>query len=194
MTYEGLPPASVRYLAALAANNHRDWFKAHTADYAAHWLAAEPDLVAAQSARCAAPDGNRQSLCPSGADPVPIRGDTMRLRWVAGHFGRLTRRETNPAIQGIPLKPFLFLAEFPTAGVAPTLFPYGPSPREVRTINLPLAGRSDGPSAHVPCGLCGRSETKGSTATPNACDVLRLLAGLDTRQIRQRLPALGLAL
>ena len=54
MIYAGLPPASVRYLAALAAHNDRDWFEAHRADYAAHWLGAGLDLVAALSAPCAA--------------------------------------------------------------------------------------------------------------------------------------------
>ena len=58
-------------------------------------------------------------------------------------------------------------------------------------IDLPLAGRSDGPLATGFRGRGGRSGATGSHTTPNACYVLRLLAGFDTCQIRQRLPALG---
>lgn len=49
MGYEGLPQETVRFLAGLEANNTRDWFEAHRADYERFWLAAGLDLAAALS-------------------------------------------------------------------------------------------------------------------------------------------------
>ena len=54
MTYGGLPRDTIGYLRGLAAHNDRDWFEGHRADYAAHWLGAGLDLVAALSGPCAA--------------------------------------------------------------------------------------------------------------------------------------------
>jgi uncharacterized protein (TIGR02453 family) len=49
MPYAGLPPATIPYLAALEANNSRDWFEAHRAQYQSDWLDAGLDLIAALS-------------------------------------------------------------------------------------------------------------------------------------------------
>ena len=73
-------------------------------------------------------------------------------------------------------------------------FPCGLRLREIGPINLPLAGRSDGPLAPGIQGRCERPGVTGCGATPNACCVLLLFAGFDTRQIRQRPPALRRAL
>lgn len=49
MGFQGLPPATFHFLAGLQANNNRDWFEAHRAEYDRDWLAAGLDLVAALS-------------------------------------------------------------------------------------------------------------------------------------------------
>ncbi len=49
MGYSGLPHATLGFLAGLEANNTRDWFEAHRAEYARDWLAAGLDLTAALS-------------------------------------------------------------------------------------------------------------------------------------------------
>lgn len=54
MTYPGLQHATFDYLRALAAQNTRDWFEAHRAEYEAHWLKAGLDLIAALGPDCAA--------------------------------------------------------------------------------------------------------------------------------------------
>ena len=77
--------------------------------------------------------------------------------------------------------------------------PASPFPA-IGPIDLPLAGRSDGslaPGFRVWCGRLGATPgiTRGSPVhsvrCPNARNARRFLAGFDTCQIRQRLPALG---
>jgi uncharacterized protein (TIGR02453 family) len=52
-SYPGLPRATPVYLRALAADNRKDWFDAHRADYERDWKAAGLDLVAALAPFCA---------------------------------------------------------------------------------------------------------------------------------------------
>lgn len=52
MGYAGVKPETFAYLGALAANNTRDWFEAHRAEYEAHWLGAGLDLIAALAPAC----------------------------------------------------------------------------------------------------------------------------------------------
>lgn len=47
MSYAGLPRETIQFLADLEAENNRDWFEAHRAEYQAYWLNAGLDLVAA---------------------------------------------------------------------------------------------------------------------------------------------------
>jgi uncharacterized protein (TIGR02453 family) len=54
MSYAGLPRTTTDFLAGLEANNSRDWFEAHRAEYERDWLGAGLDLVTALSAPCAA--------------------------------------------------------------------------------------------------------------------------------------------
>lgn len=54
MTYPGFPRATPAFLAGLAANNRKDWFDAHRADYERDWKAAGLDLAAALGPFCAA--------------------------------------------------------------------------------------------------------------------------------------------
>ncbi len=54
MGYAGLPRATISFLAGLEANNDRDWFEAHRADYERDWLGAGLDLITALSAPCQA--------------------------------------------------------------------------------------------------------------------------------------------
>ncbi|MBH1974239.1 MAG: DUF2461 family protein [Rhodobacteraceae bacterium] len=49
MSYAGLPRETTRFLAGLAAENNRDWFESHRAEYQAFWLNAGLDLIAALS-------------------------------------------------------------------------------------------------------------------------------------------------
>lgn len=49
MGFPGIPPATIGYLAGLEANNSRDWFEAHRAEYDHDWLAVGLDLAAALS-------------------------------------------------------------------------------------------------------------------------------------------------
>ena len=53
MGYPGLRPDTFNFLRGLAANNNRDWFEAHRAEYEADWLAAGNDLIAALGPFCA---------------------------------------------------------------------------------------------------------------------------------------------
>ena len=52
--YQGLPQGTRTFLAGLDANNSRDWFDAHQADYQTYWRDAGLDLIAALSGPCAA--------------------------------------------------------------------------------------------------------------------------------------------
>jgi uncharacterized protein (TIGR02453 family) len=54
MSYGGLPNETFTFLRELCANNDRDWFEAHRADYEAHWLKAGLDLIAALAPHCEA--------------------------------------------------------------------------------------------------------------------------------------------
>ena len=53
MTYPGLSPATLDFLAGLEIQNTRDWFTAHRAEYERDFLCAGLDLVAALSAPAA---------------------------------------------------------------------------------------------------------------------------------------------
>ena len=53
MGYSGLPRETFVFLGDLRANNSRDWFEAHRAEYEAHWLHAGLDLIAALAPLCA---------------------------------------------------------------------------------------------------------------------------------------------
>jgi hypothetical protein len=37
--FGGFPPETIRFLRELRANNRKEWFDAHRADYEAHWVA-----------------------------------------------------------------------------------------------------------------------------------------------------------
>jgi uncharacterized protein (TIGR02453 family) len=54
VSYAGLPRGTATFLAELEANNSRDWFDAHQADYHVFWRDAGLDLIAALSGPCAA--------------------------------------------------------------------------------------------------------------------------------------------
>ena len=45
--FGGFPPATTRFLGELRANNRKDWFDAHRADYEAHWVAPAKAFVVA---------------------------------------------------------------------------------------------------------------------------------------------------
>ena len=77
------------------------------------------------------------------------------------------------------------------SGIAPTPLALRLRLREIGPLNLPLAGRSDGPLAPGFHGRCVGPEAIAFSTTPNHRFALSLPAGFDTRQIRQRLPALG---
>ena len=49
MDFQGIPQATFDFLAGLEANNSRDWFEAHRADYDRGWLSVGLDLAAALS-------------------------------------------------------------------------------------------------------------------------------------------------
>lgn len=53
MAFSGLTRATFDFLRDLRANNDRDWFEDHRADYEAHWLKAGLDLIAALAPLCA---------------------------------------------------------------------------------------------------------------------------------------------
>jgi uncharacterized protein (TIGR02453 family) len=53
MGYPGLDRATFAYLGDLAANNDRDWFETHRAEYETYWLKAGLDLIAALGPFCA---------------------------------------------------------------------------------------------------------------------------------------------
>ena len=50
MAFSGMPHETVTFLRELQANNARDWFEAHRADYEAFWLKPGLDLAADLSA------------------------------------------------------------------------------------------------------------------------------------------------
>ncbi|MCP4807723.1 MAG: DUF2461 domain-containing protein [Proteobacteria bacterium] len=45
--FAGFPTKTITFLSELGANNDRDWFKAHRAEYEAHWVAPAKAMVAA---------------------------------------------------------------------------------------------------------------------------------------------------
>ena len=47
--FAGFSVETVRFLGKLAANNNREWFEAHRADYDAHWLEPAKEFVVAAS-------------------------------------------------------------------------------------------------------------------------------------------------
>ena len=49
MSYAGLPRETIRFLAGLSAENNREWFESHRADYESAWLNAGLDMIAALS-------------------------------------------------------------------------------------------------------------------------------------------------
>ena len=87
--------------------------------------------------------------------------------------------------------PFGFLPNLRAAGIAPTALALRLRSRAIGPINLPLACRSDGPLAPGFWGVVRAIRAADRGVTPNPCSTLRLLAGFDMCQIRQRLPALG---
>ena len=90
-----------------------------------------------------------------------------------------------------PVLPFGFLPDLTPVkfGSACPPFPYGSRLQPIGPINLPLAGRSNGPLAPDFWVRVGGLEAIGPNTTPNACHTLLFLAKFDTRQIRQHLPA-----
>lgn len=90
--YPGLPQATTGYLQALAANNRRDWFETHSADYERDWKAVGLDLVSA--------------LAPARAASRP------RLRAVPkiGESLRRIHRDTRFSADKSPYAPMLHLA------------------------------------------------------------------------------------
>ena len=89
------------------------------------------------------------------------------------------------------LPPGQALPNFLPHGSPQPPLPYGSRLQAIGPIDLPLAGRSDGPLAPGFRGRCGRSDAAALAPLPTSFCALRFLAGFDPCQIRQRLPALG---
>lgn len=45
--FGGFPPETISFLRELRANNHKEWFDAHRADYQAYWVAPAKAFVVA---------------------------------------------------------------------------------------------------------------------------------------------------
>jgi uncharacterized protein (TIGR02453 family) len=108
--FGGFPPETISFLRALRANNRRDWFDAHRADYEAYWLAPAKAFVVAAGQQLAelAPQirAEPRVLGPIlrinrdirfSRDPSPYKDhldvwfwEGERRRAVSGFFARLT--------------------------------------------------------------------------------------------------------
>ena len=69
--FSGFPPATLDFLAGIAANNEKAWFEAHRADYDAHWVGPAKAFVEAAGARLG-------DLAPVAAEPR-VNGSIFRI-------------------------------------------------------------------------------------------------------------------
>jgi uncharacterized protein (TIGR02453 family) len=87
-TFGGFPPETIRFLRELRANNTKDWFDAHRADYEAYWVAPAKAFVIALRI-------NRDTRF--SRDPSPYKDHLDFWFWegerrdaVSGFFARLS--------------------------------------------------------------------------------------------------------
>ena len=78
--FGGFPPATTRFLGELRANNRKDWFDAHRADYEAHWVAPAKAFVVAAGQQLAelAPEHLGVGAGCHGLDPERLAGSARR--------------------------------------------------------------------------------------------------------------------
>ena len=60
--FEGMPRQAVDFLKSLKANNNREWFEAHRADYEAHFVEPAMDLIQALAPIAEALDPPHQAV------------------------------------------------------------------------------------------------------------------------------------
>ena len=70
--FGGFPPETISFLRALRANNRRDWFDAHRADYEAYWLAPAKAFVVAAGQQLA-------ELAPQIRAEPRVLGSILRI-------------------------------------------------------------------------------------------------------------------
>ena len=91
---------------------------------------------------------------------------------------------SNPAAPACPLAGAIgrarqaAAAEFPTIGIAPTALALRLRSRAIGPIDLPLAGRSDGPLAPDLRGRCGRAGVARTCINPSTCYAFCFLPNL----------------
>lgn len=71
-TFGGFPPETIRFLRELRANNTKDWFDAHRADYEACWVAPAKAFVVAAGERLA-------ELAPGIRAEPKVLGSILRI-------------------------------------------------------------------------------------------------------------------
>ena len=71
-TFGGFPPETIRFLRELRANNTKDWFDAHRADYEAYWVAPAMAFVVAAGQQLA-------ELAPQIRAKPRVLGSILRI-------------------------------------------------------------------------------------------------------------------